>query len=241
MEIIPSIDILDGRVVQLVRGDYGAARESQITPMQAAQRWISCGARRLHVVDLDGARSGHRIGEGDLSALVRQVSVPIQASGGIRSCETARLLISIGIDRVIFVTEAATNPETIRDAIQEFGTDHVVVGVNAKSGLVATDGLTQTTRITAVELISRMMEIGASRFMYRDVDREGTLEGPGLNTLTELNRITGGRLTIAGGIGDLSHLRALASIDIESVVLGTSIYTGAIDYGSAAAEFHETG
>lgn len=241
MEIIPSIDILGGRVVQLLKGDFDAPRETQFTPVQAAQRWISSGARRLHVVHLDGARSGHRIGEEDLSALVKEVSVPIQASGGIRSCETARLLISIGIDRVIFGTEAATDPETVRDAIQEFGTDHVIVGVTANSGLVATEERTQSTSLAAFESVSRMMEIGASRFMYRDVDREGTLEGPRLDTLRELNRITGGSLMVAGGIGDLSHLRALASIDIESVVLGTSIYTGAIDYESAATEFHGTG
>lgn len=241
MEIIPAIDTLDGRVVQLIKGDFGAPREFPITPLQAARRWISSGARRLHVVNLDAARTGHRIDEDDLSALVKQVSVPIQASGGIQSCETARLLISIGIDRVIFGTDAATNPKTIGDAIQEFGTDHVVVGIHASSGLVATDEWTQTTRLKAVELISRMMEIGASRFLYRDVDREGTLEGPSLSTLSELNRISSGHLTVAGGIGDLSHLRALASINIESVVLGTAIYTGAIDYGLAAAEFHETG
>lgn len=236
MELIPAIDILDGQVVQLVRGNYDAPQVFPFTPGEAAHHWIESGATRLHVVNLSAARSGAR-DDDVLAEMVRQIDVPVQVSGGISDIETAAGLFDLGVRWVIFSTAAIQNPIVVHQAIREFGSERVIVGVVTKSGLVATDGWTTTAQLRAVDVITDMSEHGVTRFMYTDADRDGTRVGPGVSTLVELNRAAHGKLTVAGGMGNRQHLKTLADLGIESVVLGTSIYTGSIDFRAAVLEF----
>ena len=238
MELIPSIDILDGRVVQLHQGDYDNPRDFSMTPLEAAKHWANSGARRLHVVDLNGVRQGHTDLKAQLEELAKGVGVPIQASGGIRNIDTAQSLIEIGVQRIVFGTAAITAPQVVKRAVDDFGSDRVVVRVDVKEGAVATDGWTISTGIVAIDLINQMKHFGVSRFMYRDVDRDGTLEGPRLDVLMRLVEASDGNLIVAGGIGTVSDLESLANSGIEAVVLGTSIYTGAIDFERASIQFN---
>lgn len=238
VELIPAIDILDGQVVQLTRGDYGTAKVFRYTPIEAAQHWIEAGATRLHIVNLGAARTGVRNDDDILADIVRQIDVPVQVSGGIRDVRTAEALVGIGVRWVIFGTVAIDNAQIVREAIRKIGSEHVIVGVDARSDGVATDGWTTTTPHRAVDVITRWTDEGVTQFIFTDVDRDGTLQGPRFSTLTELRSAVKADLTVAGGVGDVQHLRDLSEIGIESVVLGTSIYTGSIDFGAAVKEFH---
>ncbi|NQW17220.1 MAG: 1-(5-phosphoribosyl)-5-[(5-phosphoribosylamino)methylideneamino] imidazole-4-carboxamide isomerase [Chloroflexi bacterium] len=238
MELIPAIDILDGRVVQLTRDDYDTPKVFRYTPIEAAQHWVEAGATRLHIVDLGAARTGIRSGDDVLAEMIHTIDVPVQASGGIRDVRTVETLIGVGVSRVIFGPVAIQNPQVVREAIQNVGAEHVIIGIAARSGVVATDGWTTTSQRRAVDVITEWVDQGVTQFMYRDVDQDGTLRGPNISSLGELQNAVKGNLTVAGGIGDVQHLRNLSEIGIESVVLGTSIYTGSIDFKSAVEEFH---
>ncbi len=238
MELIPAIDILDGQVVQLTRGDYDAPKVFHYTPIEAALHWVAAGATRLHVVNLGAARTGIRNGDEVLAEMVQMIDVPVQASGGIQDVRTAESLIDIGVCWVVFDTVAIGNPQVVRQAIQNVGAEHVIAGVRAKSGVVATDGCATPLQRRAVDVITESVDQGVTQFMYTDIDRDGTLLGPRISTLGKLQTAANGNLIVAGGIGDVQHLRDLSEIGIESIVLGTSIYTGSIDFRAAVEEFH---
>jgi phosphoribosylformimino-5-aminoimidazole carboxamide ribonucleotide (ProFAR) isomerase len=189
-------------------------------------------------VDLGAARTGIRSADGVLAEMINMIGVPVQASGGIRDVRTAETLIGIGVSWVIFGPVAIEDPQDVREAMQNIGVRHVIIGVAARSGVVATDGGSTTLQRRAVEVIAEWVEQGVTQFIYRDVDQDGTLRGPKISTIGELQNAAMGNLTVAGEIGDVQHLRDLSEIGIESGVLGTLIYTGSIDFRAAVEEFH---
>jgi phosphoribosylformimino-5-aminoimidazole carboxamide ribotide isomerase len=228
MQVIPAIDLRAGRCVRLVQGDYDRETIFDEDPIAVALRWQSAGARRIHVVDLDGARSGNAAQHDLVIAIAEACKVPIQVGGGIRSFDDAGVLLEAGIDRVILGTAAVKDPELISTLITTFGAASVVAGIDARAGHVATDGWIETSAVPALELIDDMRARGIERVVYTDIERDGTLTEP---NYAELARVaaSGVRVIASGGVALPEHLDRIAEIDgVESVIVGRALYSGEI-------------
>jgi phosphoribosylformimino-5-aminoimidazole carboxamide ribotide isomerase len=233
MEVIPAIDLRGGRCVRLYQGDYDRETVFSDDPVAVAARWRDAGARRIHVVDLDGARSGVRENAAAVARVAAEVGVALQVSGGIRSADLAAEVLRLGADRVIFGTAAVEAPDEVANAVAKFGWERVVVGVDTRDGLVATRGWTKGTNLRAAELMRRMIDIGVGRFMYTDIDRDGTFGHPNLQDIAGILEQIGRPVIVAGGIAEVDDLVALARLGVEAAVCGKAIYTGAIDLADA--------
>ena len=237
MEIIPSIDIKDGKVVRLYQGDFGRETVYSQEPVNMALRWQDAGATRIHVVDLDGARTGHIANLKAIESLISEVAIPVQLGGGIRSLETAQRLLEIGVQRVVFGTAAVRDPELVELACRDLGSDVVIVGVDARDGMVAVQGWSETTSIAVSSLIQKMARVGVGRFIFTDVATDGTLQGPNVLAVEELTAIKGIKIISSGGIGSVDDIELLTDTGIEGVILGSSLYQGTIDLKEAVRRF----
>ena len=222
--------------MRLFQGDYGRETVFGDDPAAAATRWIAAGASRLHVVDLDGARDGVRANMEAVDAILAAVSVPVQLGGGIRSAESAIELLRLGVDRVVFGTAAIESPGEVRATIDHSGADSVVVGVDAKLGVVSTRGWTQATQVLAIDLMTEMARIGVRRFMYTDTERDGTLSHPNFVSMAEVLETVPHPVIAAGGIATIDDLARLAALGAEAAVTGLAIYSGALDLREAIEE-----
>ena len=229
MEILPAIDLRGGRCVRLTQGDYGRETVFDDDPAAVARRWVDQGARRLHVVDLDGARDGVRGNAEAVSAIVGAVDVPVQLGGGIRHADEAGRLIDMGVDRVIFGTAAVEAPGEIQATVENRGPEHVIVGIDAKDGMVQTRGWLQQSDVPAIELANHMVELGVSRFIYTDTSRDGTLTHPNFAAVAELRENLRYPIVVAGGVASIEDLVELAKLGVEGAISGMAIYTGALD------------
>lgn len=229
MEVIPAIDLIDGKCVRLVQGDYDQKRVFDDDPVGVAARWITAGATRLHIVDLEGARDGERANAAAVRAIVDSVDVPVQLGGGIRTAGDALEMRELGVERVIFGTAAVTVPDEVARAVGEIGTDHVVVGVDARDGKVQTRGWTETSDLTALDLIKQMGDRGVRRFMYTDTSKDGTLSHPNFEAIESIVRNVSYPIVAAGGVASIEDLVQLAKIGAEAAVTGLAIYSGALD------------
>ena len=236
MEVIPAIDLLGGKCVRLVQGDYEQQRVFDDDPVSVAARWIAAGATRLHVVDLDGARDGVRFNAEAVQAIVKSADVPVHVGGGIRTADDAAQLLEIGVDRVIFGTAAVTAPEQVATAVEKLGAERVIVGVDARDGLVQTRGWTETSDLSAIDLIHAMGELGVRRFMYTDTSRDGTLSHPNFDSITSILSSVSYPIVAAGGVATIDDLLRLARIGVEATVTGLAIYSGALDLERAINE-----
>ena len=237
MEIIPSIDIKDGKVVRLYQGDFGRETVYSQEPVNMALRWQDAGAPRIHVVDLDGARTGHIANLKTIESLISEVTIPVQLGGGIRSLETAQRLLEIGVQRVVFGTAAVRDPELVELACRDFGSEAVIVGVDARDGMVAVQGWSETTSMAVSSLIQKMARVGVGRFIFTDVATDGTLQGPNVLAVQELSAIRGIKIISSGGIGSADDIELLTDTGIEGVILGSSLYQGTIDLKEVVRRF----
>ena len=237
MEVIPAIDLRNGRCVQLTQGDYNRESIFSDDPIAVAEKWVDSGARRIHVVDLDGARDGVRANADVVERLVRGAGVPLQVGGGIRTAGDAAGLIDIGVDRVIFGTAAVEAPEEVESAVAALGAEHVVVGLDARDGVIATRGWLEDSGLGALDLVRDMASRGVIRYLHTDIGRDGTLTGPNLDAIEDILSNVRISLVAAGGFAQLSHLAQVAEIGVEAAVIGTAIYTGAIDFEDAVRKF----
>lgn len=236
MEVIPAIDLLNGKCVRLVQGDYEQERVFDDEPVSVAKRWVAAGATRLHVVDLDGARDGVRANADAVKAVVSSTQIPVQLGGGIRTAEDASQLREIGVDRVIFGTAAVTAPKEVSRAVEILGAEHVIVGVDARDGKVQTSGWTETSDLTAIDLIYQMAELGVRRFMYTDTAKDGTLSHPNFDSISGIVRSVSYPIVAAGGVASIDDLLQLADLGAEAAVTGLAIYSGALDLERAIRE-----
>ncbi|MGY2711963.1 phosphoribosylformimino-5-aminoimidazole carboxamide ribotide isomerase [Thermostichus sp. OS-CIW-39] len=233
LEVIPAIDLLQGHAVRLYQGDYAQAEQVADDPIQQAEAWAAQGAPRLHVVDLDGAKSGDPINLPTIERLVRQLAIPIQVGGGIRSLERARQLLELGVDRVIVGTLAVEDPDTL-EAMTQALPGRVWVGIDARQGQVATRGWLSTTPLRATELVQRVGEQGVAGIIYTDIGRDGTLAGPNLEQLRQILAVSQVPVIASGGIGSLTDLLALLSLPrLTGAILGKALYSGAISLQEA--------
>jgi phosphoribosylformimino-5-aminoimidazole carboxamide ribotide isomerase len=238
--LYPAIDISDGKAVRLVQGDFDAETVYADSPLEAARAWVQAGARHLHVVDLDGARTGAPQNLHHVERIAGEAGVPVQVGGGLRSVQAVRDAIGAGATRVILGTAAFTDVDFLDEVVAEFA-ERTVVSVDTRGGFVSTEGWTETTDMPAVELIARMQDRGVRSFVYTDVDRDGMLEGPDLDGVRRVAEVVRGRFMYSGGIGrreDLAALAALRQVNLTAVIVGKALYEGrfTIAEGQAALD-----
>ena len=234
MEVIPAIDLKGGKCVRLYQGDYRQETVFSDDPLGMALHWSSSGASRLHLVDLDGAAKGEPRHWPVIAEIAKAINIPVQVGGGIRRMETIERLLGSGVDRVILGTAAIEDPELIKEACHRFG-EAIVVGVDARDGYVATHGWKRKTRFTAIELIQGMTSLGAKRFIYTDISRDGTLSQPNFEVIAELISTTKLPIIASGGIASISHLVRLKQLGAEGAIVGRALYTGDIRLEEALA------
>lgn len=238
MQIIPAIDIKDGRCVRLYQGNYDDVTVFDHDPVAVARRWEQLGAQRIHVVDLDGAKAGRPVNAQIVFAIVRAVQVPVQLGGGLRDVGTVESALNLGIDRAILGTAAVRDPQLVADLVGRYG-ERIAVGVDARGGMVAAQGWTETSQLPAVDLCEQMAQCGVRTIIYTDISRGGTLEGPNIAATAKLVRPHGPDIIASGGVGQLDDLLALAQSGVAGVIVGKALYTGAIELRHALGAVKE--
>lgn len=234
MIVVPAIDIRGGRVVRLKQGRVQDETVYGGDPREAARRWEAEGAERLHVVDLDAALEG-KPQRDVVAAVIAAVRIPVEVGGGLREMETATRYREAGADRVVFGTAAVARPGVVQEAARRWP-EAVAVAIDARDGKVAVAGWNEVTAVDAVELGTRVEKWGVRRIQYTDVMRDGTLVGPNLAAIEQIARVSGLRVTAAGGVSsveDLERLAALESVGIDEVVVGKALYDGKLSLDDA--------
>ena len=229
MKIYPAIDIREGRAVRLFKGDF--RQETVVNPdvIGQAKLFKEAGIDFIHVVDLDGALEGRAANRDLIAQLKQETDLNIQVGGGIRTIEQIADYLEVGIDRVIIGSMAVKNPSFVQEALAHFGSDRIVVGIDAKFGRVATEGWLETSDVDFVQLALEMEKIGVRLFVYTDVDRDGTLTGPNFEHYEKLQAaLTRAAVIASGGIAQLSDLTKLADIGVAGTIVGKAYYNGNI-------------
>jgi phosphoribosylformimino-5-aminoimidazole carboxamide ribotide isomerase len=234
MEIIPAIDLRNGKCVRLYQGDYSNETVFSADPLSMAIRWKGAGATRLHLVDLDGAAEGRLLNTSVIEEIARRVKIPVQVGGGIRQIEAMEQLLSSGVKRVILGTIAIEDPDLVKAACRKFG-DGVIVSLDVKDGYIRGRGWKEEGSITIGELIWQMESRGVKRFIYTDIARDGTLTEPNFEGIAEVMAQAHVPIIAAGGISSIEHLKKLADLKVEGAIVGRAIYTGDIDLKEAIA------
>jgi phosphoribosylformimino-5-aminoimidazole carboxamide ribotide isomerase len=224
--LYPAIDISDGKAVRLRQGDFDDVTVYGDDPLEAARSWLDAGARFLHVVDLDGARHGSPRSLHHLESIKRELRIPVQYGGGLRSLPAVRDALRAGADRVIIGTAAYTDLDFLDDVVSAYG-DRVMVAVDTRGGMIATSGWTHTTQMPAEAVIARLQDRGVRQFIYTNVDRDGMLDGPDLEEITRIAKVVRGRFLYSGGIGSLEDLKGLVGlrqVNLAGVISGKALY-----------------
>jgi phosphoribosylformimino-5-aminoimidazole carboxamide ribotide isomerase len=226
--LYPAVDISEGRAVRLVQGDFAEMTVYRDSPLEAARAWVQAGARFLHIVDLDGARTGRPQNLEHLERITHELPVPVQYGGGLRSLPAVRDALRAGAERVILGTAAYTDIDFLDDVLGAFR-ERVIVSVDTRNGNVSTSGWQETTQMPADSVIERLQNRGVRSFVFTDVDRDGMLEGPDLAEVRRIAGVVRGRFLYSGGIGSIDDLHALAAlrqVNLGGVIVGKALYEG---------------
>jgi phosphoribosylformimino-5-aminoimidazole carboxamide ribotide isomerase len=236
VELIPAIDLLNGKVVRLRKGDYAEVTVYSDDPAAQARGFYAAGARRLHVVDLDGARSGKSGNRAAIEAIVAAAPLRVQVGGGIRDEEAAERWFAGGVDRVVLGTAAVKHPALVR-RLCERHPQGIIVAVDARAGQVAVEGWLETSTRSVLELGREVDAWGAAALLYTVIDRDGTRDGPDVEATMALQGQVSATVIASGGIGTLDHVRALAAAGARAAVCGRALYSGAftLEQGMDAA------
>ena len=239
MEIIPAVDIRGGRCVRLDQGDYERETVFADDPVAVAQRWEKAGARRLHVVDLDGARDGKPQNEDVIRRVIEAVSVAVQVGGGVRDISVIDRYVKAGADRVAMGTAAVKDQTTLVNAVSLFR-ERIIVGVDSRDGMAATAGWRGPSALPAARLVPQLSAAGVERSFFTDVARDGMLGGPNFRAIQEVVEHAAGlpspmAVIASGGVSTVEHLKRLRLIGVEGVIIGMALYTGALDIAEALA------
>ncbi|WP_024785611.1 1-(5-phosphoribosyl)-5-[(5-phosphoribosylamino)methylideneamino]imidazole-4-carboxamide isomerase [Streptococcus mutans] len=229
MQILPAIDIKNGHAVRLVKGDFERETVVNDNVLDQASIFMEAGIQYIHVVDLDGALEG-RAANRDLIAKIKEMTgLAIEVGGGIRTIEQIEDYLSVGINRVIIGSMAVKHPQFVKEALDKFGSDKIVVGIDAKNGMVATEGWLETSTVDYISLALEMEKMGVRLLIYTDVDRDGTLTGPNFEHYEKLvAHLTSTKVIASGGIHALSDLQQLEKIGLAGTIVGKAYYNGDI-------------
>ncbi len=231
MIIFPAIDLRRGKCVRLVEGDPERETVYGDDPVAMALHWQSLGAEYLHLVDLDGAFSGQQVNLAIIREIAAALKIPVETGGGIRDLARAEKLLEAGVSRVIFGTAAVKNPDLIEEACQKFGSDKVVLGLDARNGLVAIEGWGEVASRPALDLAGEMRQRGVERVIFTDISRDGTLKGPNLAAIREMAEKSNLKVIASGGVStleDIRQLKTLESLGVEGVITGKALYAGTL-------------
>ncbi len=240
MLILPAIDLQDGRCVRLVQGDFAQVTQFSDNPAATAHRWQAEGASWLHIVDLDGARSGTPRNLEAIKQIRKAVSISIEVGGGLRALQDVAALLDMGIDRVILGTAALKDRAFLHACLERWG-ERIAVGLDARNGLVATEGWLETSSVPALALARELAAEGAARFIATDIQRDGALRGPNLEALAALVSAINRPIIASGGVASLADLKALAALGVEGAIVGRALYTGAVNLPEALAAIEGRG
>jgi phosphoribosylformimino-5-aminoimidazole carboxamide ribotide isomerase len=235
--LYPAIDIRGGQAVRLVQGDYEQETAYDADPLDAAERWAEQGAEWLHVVDLDGARSGASENLEHVRRIAAGTDASVQVGGGLRDAFAVERALNAGAERVVIGTAALADPDFLEDMLDTYG-QHIVVGVDARGGMAATQGWTETSGSEAGSLIRDLAERGVSRIVWTPIEVDGTMEGPPLHQLRVIADDLDAELIYSGGVGKLEDLEALVATDLPAlggVIVGRALYEGRFDVADALA------
>ena len=237
MELIPAIDLLDGRVVRLAGGDYGAVTSYGDDPVAVARRWQAQGAPRLHLVDLDGARRGSPVQAGTLAAVIDAVTVPCQVAGGIRSSEDVERAFAAGADRVVLGSALVGDPRLAGDLVERHGSERIVAALDVRDGLAVGDGWVAGARgQEVVQLTAALADVGITWFAVTAIVRDGLMSGPDMDLLDRIAQARpGARIIASGGIASIGDIRALAARGCAAAIVGRALYEGVVDLAAALA------
>lgn len=229
MQILPAIDIKDGQAVRLFKGDFNQKMVVNPDVLEQAKIFAEAGIQFIHVVDLDGALDGRATNRDLIAKLKKESGLSVEVGGGIRTLEQIEDYLAVGIDRVIIGSMAVKNPDFVRAALEKFGSDKIVVGIDAKAGMVATEGWLETSDVDYISLAKAMEKIGVTLFVYTDVDRDGTLTGPNFEHYERLvAELTTAQVIASGGIAEQADLAKLEKIGVAGTIVGKAYYNGNI-------------
>ncbi|MDR6212604.1 1-(5-phosphoribosyl)-5-[(5-phosphoribosylamino)methylideneamino]imidazole-4-carboxamide isomerase [Paracidovorax wautersii] len=243
MLLIPAIDLKDGHCVRLKQGDMEQSTTFGEDPAAMARRWVDAGARRLHLVDLNGAFAGVPKNYSAIKAILKEVGddIPVQLGGGIRDLDTIEKYIDGGLRYVIIGTAAVKNPGFLKDACSAFG-GHIIVGLDAKDGKVATDGWSKLTGHEVVDLAKKFEDWGVESIIYTDIGRDGMLSGINIDATVKLAQALTIPVIASGGLGSMADIEQLCAVEsegVEGVICGRAIYSGDLDFAAAQARADE--
>lgn len=237
MLLIPAIDLKDGKCVRLKQGDMNDSTTFGEDPAAMARRWLEAGARRLHLVDLNGAFAGKPVNEAAVKSIIAEVGdqIPVQLGGGIRDLDTIERYLDDGLSYVIIGTAAVKSPGFLKDACSAFG-GHIIVGLDAKDGKVATDGWSKLTGHEVIDLARKFEDYGVEAVIYTDIGRDGMLTGINIEATVKLAQALSIPVIASGGLAGIADIERLCEVEgegVEGVICGRSIYTGALDFVGA--------
>ena len=238
MLIFPAIDLKNNKVVRLYKGDFDTVHQVADDPIATAKAFLAAGARYIHMVDLDGAKDGVRQ-NGDIVRAVAETGLRLELGGGIRSMADLEAVFALGVWRAVIGSAAVSNPDFVREAIGRYGPQRIAVGIDAKDGLVRTAGWTENAGINYLSFAKQMESAGVKYIIFTDIATDGTLSGPSLGRLAELQKVVSCSITASGGVSGNQDIRTLRDMGLYAAIIGKAWYAGAIDLAQAAADAGE--
>lgn len=234
MRLYPAIDIIGGQCVRLSQGDYQKKTTFSEDPLAVARRWESLGGEFLHLVDLDGAKTGDMPNFDLIVSIAKELKIPVEIGGGIRNMEAVTRYLENGVRRVILGTAAIRNPEFVKEAVEQYR-DRIVVGIDAKDGMVAVSGWEEVSSVSALELAKQMEELGVKTIIYTDIATDGMLQGPNASAMKEMADHVSMDVVASGGVSALADLELLSKTGVEGAIVGKALYTGHMELSDAVA------
>ncbi len=235
MVILPAIDIINGQCVRLNKGDYATAEKVADSYLDTALSFEKAGAEWIHMVDLDGAKAGKPVNAKIYNDVAEKTRLKVEVGGGIRSIETISEYLDMGISRVILGSAALKDPALVKEAVAKFGSEKIVVGIDAKNGFVATEGWLETSDVNYIDLANKMIEYGIKYFIFTDISKDGMLSGVNAEQLQALYDATKGRANIvaSGGVRTIEDIRICKKMGLYGTICGKSLYSGTLDLAEA--------
>lgn len=232
MIIFPAIDIIDSKPVRLFKGDFSTASQVADDALETAEGFVKAGCQWVHMVDLDGSLKKEPVNAETFIAVAKETSLRVELGGGIRTMKDIDFYVNNGIARIILGSVALKNPELVREAVKEFGSI-IAVGIDAKNGYVATEGWTQSSNIYFTYLAKQMESVGVETIIYTDISKDGTLSGPNISQLEEINNSVSCNITASGGVTNLDDIVRLREAGLYGAICGKSIYQGTLNLKEA--------
>lgn len=235
MKIFPAIDLKNGKCVRLYQGEFSSSQVVGEDPLQTALKFAVQGAEYLHMVDLDGALSGNVQNLNSINKVIKDVKIPIQLGGGVRSLDTVEMLLEKGLNRVILGTAALNNPLLVKEAVKKFG-DKIAIGIDARDGYVAVEGWQKSSKIEYIDFAKQMENIGVKTIIFTDISRDGTLTGPNFEATGKLNDIVSCNIIASGGMKNIEDIKKLVKMNMYGAIIGKALYSGNISLAEAIME-----